>query len=79
MSTLNAILKEIKYVPAERLEELLQYVHSLTPETKKATDLKTKIMSYAGAFSDMSETDYADFLKYTRDSRSTLFDRKIEL
>ena len=79
MSTLNAILKEIKEVPANRLEELYQYVHSLTPKSKKADDLKKKIMSFAGAFSDMNEKGYRDFLNHTKDTRSKLFDRKIEL
>lgn len=79
MSTLHAILKEIKEVPANRLEELYQYVHSLTPKSKKTDDSKKKIMSYAGAFSDMSEDDYADLLNHTKDTRSKLFDRKIEL
>jgi vacuolar-type H+-ATPase subunit C/Vma6 len=75
MITLNAILKEIKNIPSERLEELYQFVHSLNPKKKKTIALKEKIMSYAGAFSDMSENDYQDFLKETRRTRNELFDR----
>ena len=33
MLTLNTILKEIKDVPVSRLEELYEFVHSLTPKT----------------------------------------------
>lgn len=35
MLTLNNILKEIKEVPVNRLEEVYQLVHSLTPTIKK--------------------------------------------
>jgi hypothetical protein len=62
MSTLNTILKEIKDVPVNRLEELYQFVHSMTPSTKKTEPLRKKILSFGGSFRDMSEKDYTDFL-----------------
>jgi len=31
MSTLNTILKEMKDVPVNRLEELYQFIHAMTP------------------------------------------------
>ena len=79
MITLNAILKEIKNIPSERLEELYQFVHSLNPKKKSTSALKEKIMSYAGAFSDMSEKDYQEFLKETKRTRNELFDRDASL
>ncbi|NOU46942.1 MAG: hypothetical protein HOO86_07770 [Bacteroidales bacterium] len=79
MLTLNAILKEIKDVPANRLEELYQFVHSLTPASKQTNSLRKKILSFGGAFSDMSKEDYADFLSQTKTSRLNLFNRNIEL
>ena len=82
MLTLNTILKEIKDIPANRLEELYQLVHSLTPAKKqKRVDgkLKNKILSFGGAFSDMSSKDYSDFLNQTKKTRTTLFDRNIDL
>jgi hypothetical protein len=79
MLTLNAILKEIKDVPANRLEELYQFVHSLTPATKQTNSLRKKILSFGGAFSEMSNEDYADFLNQTKTSRLNLFNRNIEL
>jgi hypothetical protein len=79
MSTLNTILKEIKDVPVNRLEELYQFVHSMTPSTKQTELLRKKILSFGGSFSDMSEKDYADFLNQTKKSRTNLFDRKIDL
>ena len=79
MLTLNAILKEMKDVPVSRLEELYQFVHSLTPKTKPTDTLRKKILSYGGAFSDMSSKDYADFLSQTKKTRTKLFDRNIDL
>ena len=79
MPTLNAILKEMKDVPVSRLEELYQFVHSLTPKTKPTDTLRKKILSYGGAFSDMSSKDYADFLNQTKKTRTKLFDRNIDL
>lgn len=79
MPTLNAILKEIKDVPVNRLEELYQFIHSLTPMTKQTEALRKKILSFGGSFSDMSNKDYSDFLHQTKKTRTQLFDRNIDL
>ncbi len=79
MLTLNTILKEIKDVPVSRLEELYQFVHSLTPKTKQTETLRKKILSFGGAFKDMSNKDYSDFLNQTKKTRTKLFDRNIDL
>ena len=75
MLTLKTILKELKEVPVNRLEELYQFVHSLTSTTKQTENLRKKILSFGGAFSDMSNKDYADFLNQTKKAREKLFDR----
>jgi hypothetical protein len=79
MMTLNDILKEIKDIPVNRLEELYQFVHSMTPATKKTESLRKKILSFGGAFSDMSNKDYGDFINHTKQTRTKLFDRNSEL
>ncbi len=79
MPTLNTILKEIKDVPVERLEELYQFVHSLNPKSKLANNLRQKILSFGGSFSDMSKKNYSDFVSQTKKTRTRLFDRKIKL
>ena len=78
MTTLDAILKEMKEVPVNRLEELYQFIHSLSPTTKQTKTLRKKILSYGGAFADMSDKDYSDFLNQTRKTRTELFDRRID-
>ena len=79
MLTFNAILKEMKDVPVNRLEELYQFVHSLTPTTKQTENLRKKILSFGGAFSDMSSKDYSDYLNDTKKTRAKLFDRNFDL
>ena len=66
MLTLNTILKEMKDVPVNRLEELYQFVHSLTPKIKQTDTLRKKILSFGGAFSDMSVKDYSGFVNQTK-------------
>jgi hypothetical protein len=79
MLTINTILKEIKDIPVDRLEELYQFVHSLNPKIKNTEDLRKRILSFGGAFSDMSNKDYVDFLSYTKATRSKMFNRSIDL
>ena len=75
MLTLKNILKELKDVPVNRLEELYQFVHSLTSTTKQTENMRKKIILFGGAFGDMSNKDYADFLNQTKKAREKLFDR----
>lgn len=79
MLTINNILKEIKDVPSNRLEELYQFVNSLKPAAKKTSETKKKILSFSGIFADMDDKDYMDFVIHTKTTRTELFDRKIEI
>lgn len=79
MLTINTILKEIKDVPVNRLEELYEFVHALTPSAKQKEASRKKILSFGGAFSDMGKKEYADFVAQTKKARTKLFDRNVEL
>jgi hypothetical protein len=79
MLTLKTILEEIKDVPVDRLEELYKFVHSLKSTTKPSENLRKEILSFGGSFSDMSSGDYSDFLIHTKETRTKLFDRNIDL
>ena len=79
MSTLNTIIKEMKDVPVNRLEELYQFIHAMTPRTKHSDSLRKKILSFGGAFSDMSSSDYAEFLNQTKKTRTELANRKFDI
>ncbi len=69
----------MKDVPVNRLEELYQFIHALTPKAKHSDSLRKRILSFGGAFSDMSSADYADFLNQTKKTRTELFNRKYDI
>jgi hypothetical protein len=79
MLTLNTILKELRNVPVDRLEDLYSIIHSLQANTKKSGKTSKKILSFAGSFADMSDKDYNDFINRTKDTRNNLFDRDINI
>ena len=74
------ILKNNKEdVPVSRLEELYQFVNSLTAANKQTEALRKKILSFGGAFSDLNKKEYADFVNQTKKTRTKLFDRNTDL
>jgi len=79
MPTLNTILKELKNVPVDKLEDLYSIIHSLRTNTRKVDKVNQQILSFAGSFDDMPESDYNDFVKHTNQTRENLFDRNINL
>lgn len=79
MLTINNILKEIKDVPVNRLEELYQFIHSLKPNSKKNNTAKNKILAFSGIFADMDEKNYSDFVNHTKTTRENLFERNIKI
>ncbi|HTH55871.1 MAG TPA: hypothetical protein VL728_07470 [Cyclobacteriaceae bacterium] len=77
--TLNTILKELKDFPADRLDELHQFIQSLIPTSKQREGDRKKILSYGGSFGGMSKKDYTAFVRHTKKSRAKLFDRATKL
>ncbi len=77
--TFKSILKELKDIPTDRLEELYQFIHSLNPKKKRSEQLRKKILTFAGSFSDMSNKEYSAFLKQTKKNREKLFIRNVNL
>jgi len=71
--TINTIIKEMKGIPANRLEEVYQFVHTLTPKYITSASKRKKILSFSGAFSDMKKSDYDDFMKTIKKTRKELF------
>ena len=79
MATINTILKEIKDIPLNRLEEVYQLVHSFTPKSKKASGSTQKILSFGGAFSSLDTKTYNAYLKHIEKTRADLFSRNTEI
>ncbi len=79
MPTLNTILKELKNVPVDRLGDLYSIIHALQVNTQNAGKKAGNILSFAGSFSDMDESEYQDLVKITKETRNELFDRKFKI
>ena len=82
MPTINSILRELKNVPVDKLEDLYSIIHSLRTNTRKAgreNRENREILSFAGSFADLSKSDYNDFVEHTKQTRENLFDRNINL
>lgn len=79
MFTRSSILKEMKDIPASRLEELYEFVHALSHTAGQNEALRRKILSFAGSFEGMSKKDFTSFITHTRKTRKNLFDRKVKL
>jgi hypothetical protein len=79
MPSINAIVKEMKGLPADKLEDIFQFAHSLNRKPSRKKSLSRRILSFAGAFKDMSDKDYNDFIKHTNATRKQLFNRDVEL
>lgn len=80
MITINHIMREIKNVPANRLQELYEYLNSLTSAKKPAVEnYKDRVLSFGGAFGEMPKKDFEEFVSHTQDTRRSLFDRKFDI
>jgi hypothetical protein len=77
--TINTIIKEMKGIPADRLEEVYQFVHTLAPKYTTSASKRKKILSFSGAFRDMKKSEYNDFVKTIKKTREELFTRHIDV
>ncbi len=77
--TIHKIMKEMRDVPANKLEELYQVVRAFNTKAKRNAARRKKIMSFAGAFKDMSEKEFQAFQTDTKRVRSGMFNRKFDL
>lgn len=79
MLRINSIIKEINEIPENRLQEIYEYIHSINPKSEKSDLNRKNILSFAGAFADLTTSEYSSFIKETKRTRAKLFSRKIDL
>lgn len=72
MFTRQSLHKEIDELSAEQLPEVYALVHKLNEE-RKIQKIRDKIMSFAGAFSDISKDDFEDIAQHIAGIRAGLF------
>lgn len=79
MTTFNAIVKALKSMPENRLEEVYAYIRSLRQSGIAPEKNQEKEALGVGILEEMSDSDFQDFLQHTEDVRQNLFQRKEEL
>lgn len=79
MELYQSVLKKLSYIPRPYLEDVDRYLSGVVNRIKKKPNNVAKIMSFAGSWSDMPQDDFDDFLAETRNTRTNLFDRSVDL
>ena len=72
----QAVLNKLSTLPAEYIIEVEKFLDLLKAKSKENMDAKarTKItMSLAGAWSDMSETEFQSLLEYFKETKKEMF------
>lgn len=80
MLSINIIIKELKRLPQNRLEEVYHLVKSMNdPNHQEKDNIRMKIMEFKGLFSEMSHEDYNEYLDYLHETREDIFTRNPEI
>lgn len=74
-NTYQSILQQLSDLPVDYLPQINIYLQELINEIKKKPANRSKIMDFAGAWSDFPEEEFQDLLRFTQKNRNSLFDR----
>ena len=74
MFTTNAFLREFNNLSTHEQEEIYALVHKLNDEKRKRKNVK-KILSFAGSFKDMNDSEWKAFTANLKSTRHTLLER----
>ena len=73
VSTFGKVVDEIKQIPAHKLPELYELVHSFRLCLPGSEQEKQRIMKFAGNWADLPDETYFSFLAETRQRRERAF------
>ena len=63
----QSILMQLSLVAIDQLAEVDAYLRQLTEANAQPSDNRAATMSFAGSWNDMSDEDFAEYLKAARD------------
>jgi len=75
----QSVLHNLSLIPEEYLAQVNTFLSILKEKTEHKAQNRKEILKLAGAWSDMSEKDFEEFLNIAKKSGSSLFDREVEL
>ena len=75
----QSVLHNLSLIPEEYLAQVNLFLTALKEKGKDKTHNREEILSLAGAWSDMSEADFEEYLQVAKESGKSLFEREVEL
>jgi hypothetical protein len=75
----QSILVQLSAVPTDYLQQVDNFLQNLTKEIHQKKQNRDEILSLAGAWSDMSDSDFDGYLQTVKNTKSEMFSRDIEL
>ena len=75
----QSILSQLSLVPVDYLQQIDVYLRNLSKEIRRKEHNRSLVLSLAGAWNDMPETDFQDFLITSKKMGNEIFNRQIEL
>ena len=79
IETYQSVLRKLSQIPADYLKLVDDFLSSLHQKLEKKEENRIAVLALAGSWSDMSDSDFEDFLRVTKETGEELFNREIEL
>jgi len=75
----KSVLKKLSLIPVEYLQQVDNFLSSLTEKITKKEQNRKAILDFAGSWADMSKNDFKDYLRVAKETGEELFKREINL
>lgn len=75
----KSVLRRLSHLSVDYLQLVDNYLSSLQAKLDKKEDNRNAVLALAGSWSDMSDEDFGDYLRVTRETGDELFNREVEL
>jgi conjugal transfer/entry exclusion protein len=75
----QSVLKNLSILPADYLQQVNNYLLSLSQNIEKKRENRKAVLALAGSWDDMSKEDFNDYLRIAKETGKKLFNREIEL
>jgi hypothetical protein len=79
IETYQSVLRKLSQIPADYLKLVDDFLSSLHQKLEKKDKNRTAILALAGSWSDMSDPEFEDYIRVTKETGDELFNREIEL
>ena len=75
----KSVLRRLSQLSVDYLQLVDNYLSSLQTKLDKKEENRNAVLALAGTWPDLSEKDFEDFLRVTKETGDELFNREVEL